>query len=77
LGDILDTSEIVPDGLIVDVKRTLWQKLSKLGQDLVQRLQRALHIQSLFFELSCCVIRAMPISDSGACRSVIPAHADQ
>ena len=24
-----------------------------------------------------CIIRAMPISDSGACRSVIPVHADQ
>ena len=25
---------------------------------------------------SACVIRAMPITDSGACRSLIPGHAD-
>jgi hypothetical protein len=36
MGEILDTAEIVPDGLIVDAQRTLWQKLSKLTQDLVQ-----------------------------------------
>jgi hypothetical protein len=52
MGQILDTAEIVPDGLIVDVERTLWQKLSKLTQDLVQCLQRMLHIQGLHFEFS-------------------------
>lgn len=31
LGEFLDTSEIVPDGLIVDVKGTFWQKLRKLA----------------------------------------------
>ncbi len=31
----------------------------------------------IFGHGAACIIRAMPISDSGACRSLIPFHADR